>query len=50
MRLQMNHLSAAEAVVREAFQLGLELAQIAGGTSTVAPAAASRTRRGARTR
>ena len=38
----MNQLAAAEAVVREAFQLGAELAKIAGGTSTVSPAAADR--------
>jgi hypothetical protein len=37
MSYPMNHLGAAEAVVREAFQLGVELAKIAGGISTVAP-------------
>jgi polyhydroxyalkanoate synthase len=42
MSLQMNYLGAAEAVVRETFQLGVELAKIAGGTSTVSPAAADR--------
>ena len=42
----MNHLDAAlgqgQSVAREAMRLGLELAKIAGGTSTVAPAAADR--------
>jgi polyhydroxyalkanoate synthase len=38
----MNHLAAADAVVRETVQLGVELTKIAGGTSTVSPAAADR--------
>ena len=42
MSLLMNYLGAAEALVRETFQLGVELAKIAGGNSTVSPAAADR--------
>src|SRR2546428_12192248 len=42
MSLLMNYLGAAEALVRETFQLGVELAKIAGGNATVSPAAADR--------